>query len=135
MSQFAEKKLPLILFMLTRFRWILFEDKTFLAEFITIYLALKRRTKCQLFRSLNPVVLGVDCFDREMGEIMLMQRTLGRGGGGYFIINSYGRVRRKDFCYDPIPEIWSDIDTQSQNICQILIPNRRSNKNKSTSKG
>ena len=43
-------------------------------------------------------------------------------------------MRRKDFCYDPIPEIWSDIDTQSQNICQILIPNRRSNKNNSTSK-
>ena len=40
--------------------------------------------------------------------------------GGYFTINSYGGVRRKDFCYDPIPEIWSDIDTQSQNICQIL---------------
>ena len=44
-------------------------------------------------------------------------------------------MRRKDFCYDPIPEIWSDIDTQSQNICQILIPNRRSNKSKLTSKG
>ena len=26
-------------------------------------------------------------------------------GGGYFTINSYGGVRRKDFCYDPIPEI------------------------------
>ena len=49
--------------------------------------------------------------------------------------SSYGGVRRKDFCYDPIPEIWSDIDTQSQNICQILIPNRRSNKSNSTSKG
>ena len=57
------------------------------------------------------------------------------GGGGYFTINSYGDVRRKEFCYDPIPEIWSDIDTQSQNICQILIPNRRSNKSNSTSKG
>ena len=57
------------------------------------------------------------------------------GGGGYFIINSYGGVRRKDFCYDPIPEIWSDIDTQSQNICQILIPNRRSDKSNLTSKG
>ena len=56
-------------------------------------------------------------------------------GGGYFTINSYGGVRRKDFCYDPIPEIWSDIDTQSQKICQILIPNRRSNKSNSTSKG
>ena len=55
--------------------------------------------------------------------------------GGHFTINSYGGVRRKDFCYDPIPEIWSDIDTQSQNICQILIPNRRSNKSNSTSKG
>ena len=30
-----------------------------------------------------------------------------------------------DFCYDPIPEIWSDIDTQSKNICPILIPNPR----------
>ena len=57
------------------------------------------------------------------------------GGGGYFTINSYGGVRRKDFCYDPIPEIWSDIDAQSQNICQILIPNRRNNKNNLTSKG
>ena len=61
--------------------------------------------------------------------------TMNPGGGGYFTINSYGGVRRKDFCYDPIPEIWSDIDTQSQNICQILIPNRRRNKSNSTSKG
>ena len=60
---------------------------------------------------------------------------LSNPGGGYFTINSYGGVRRKDFCYDPIPEIWSDIDTQSQNICQILIPNRRNNKNNLTSKG
>ena len=61
--------------------------------------------------------------------------ALPRGGGGYFTINSYGGVRRKDFCYNPIPEIWSDIDTQSQNICQILIPNQRSNKSNLTSKG
>ena len=66
---------------------------------------------------------------------MKAKRHLCDPGGGYFTINSYGGVRRKDFCYDPIPEIWSDIDTQSQNICQILIPNRRSNKNNSTSKG
>ena len=37
-------------------------------------------------------------------------------GGGYFTINSYGGVRRKDFCYDPIPEFLADIDTQSQNL-------------------
>ena len=43
-------------------------------------------------------------------------------GGAYFTINSYGGVRSKGFCYDPIPEIWSDIDTQSQDVCQILIP-------------
>ena len=49
-------------------------------------------------------------------------------GGGYFTINSYGGLRRKDFCYDPIPEILSDIDNQSHNICQILILNRRNNK-------
>ena len=57
--------------------------------------------------------------------------------GGYFTVNSYGGVRRKDLCYDPIPEIWSDIDTHSLNLCQILIPNRRNNKkkNNSTSKG
>ena len=35
----------------------------------------------------------------------------------------YGGVRHKDFCYDPIPDIWSDIDSQSQNFYQILIPN------------
>ena len=68
-------------------------------------------------------------------EICHAEIAQSRGGGGYFTINSYGGVRRKDFCYDPIPEIWSDIDTQSQKICQILIPNRRSNKSNSTSKG
>ena len=40
-------------------------------------------------------------------------------GGEYFIINSYGLVRRKDFCYDPISKIWSDIDTQSQNFEEV----------------
>ena len=34
-------------------------------------------------------------------------------------MNSYGGVRRKDFCYDPIPEIWSNIDTQSQNFEEV----------------
>ena len=43
-------------------------------------------------------------------------------GGGYYTLNSHGGVRRKDFCHDPIPEIWSDIDTQLQNTCQVLIP-------------
>ena len=75
---------------------------------------------------------------RRLGHIGFFQSLLNSAiprGGGYFTINSYGGVRRKDFCYDPIPEIWSDIDTQSQNICQILIPNRRSNKSNLTSKG
>ena len=36
---------------------------------------------------------------------------------------SYLGVRRKNLYYDLVQEIWSDIDTQSQNICQILIPN------------
>ena len=67
--------------------------------------------------------------------ISISKKVYRGGGGGYFTINSYGGVRRKDFCYDPIPEIWSDIDTQSQNICQILIPNRRSNKSNLKSKG
>ena len=66
---------------------------------------------------------------------LIPQRNNYFPGGGYFTINSYGGVRRKDFCYDPIPEIWSDIDTQSQNICQIVIHNRRSSKNNSTSMG
>ena len=72
----------------------------------------------------------------SLGRCCLIENAISPGGGGgYFTINSYGGVRRKDFCYDPIPEIWSDIDTQSQKICQILIPNRRSNKSNSTSKG
>ena len=78
-----------------------------------------------------------DILDTAQGQLMTLLIVQYRepGGGGYFTINSYGGVRRKDFCYDPIPEIWSDIDTQSQNICQILIPNRRRNKSNSTSKG
>ena len=77
---------------------------------------------------MNACLSDFDGFEKGTG------RRAARGGG-YFTINSYGGVRRKDFCYDPIPEIWSDIDTQSQNICQILIPNRRSNKSNLTSKG
>ena len=45
--------------------------------------------------------------------------------GRYFTINSYGGVRRKDFCYDPIPEIWSDIDIQSQNVDEVTKTVRR----------
>ena len=45
-------------------------------------------------------------------------------GGGYFTINSYGGVRRKDLCYDPIPEFLSDIDTQSQNFEEVTKPIR-----------
>ena len=45
--------------------------------------------------------------------------TIFTRGGGYFTINLYGGVRRKDFCYDSIPEIWSDIDTQSQNFEEV----------------
>ena len=41
--------------------------------------------------------------------------------GGYFIINSYGGVRRND----PIPEIWSDTDTQSQNFEEVTKTIRR----------
>ena len=40
-------------------------------------------------------------------------------------MNSFGVVRRKDFCYDPIPEIWSDIDTQSQNFEEATKTIRR----------
>ena len=40
-------------------------------------------------------------------------------------MNSYGGVRRKDFCYDPIPEIWSDINTQSHNFEQVTKAIRR----------
>ena len=47
------------------------------------------------------------------------------GGGGYFAINSYGGVRRKDFCYDPIPEFLSDIDTQFQNFEEVTKTIRR----------
>ena len=43
------------------------------------------------------------------------------GEGEYFT----GVVRLKDFCNDPIPEIRSDIDTESQDVCQILIPSPR----------
>ena len=62
---------------------------------------------------------GFDCKVHNLGKTASMSR------GRYFTIDSYGGVRRKDLCYDPIPEILSDIDTQSQNFCQILIPDPR----------
>ena len=40
-------------------------------------------------------------------------------------MNSYGGVRCKDFCYDPIPEFLSDIDTQSQNFEEVTKTIRR----------
>ena len=56
-------------------------------------------------------------------------KKLQNPGGGTSLIHSYGGVRRKHFCYDPIPEIWSgtdtnprilsDNDTQSQNFEEV----------------
>ena len=39
--------------------------------------------------------------------------------GRYFTTNSCGGVRRKDFCYNPIPEFLSDIHTPSQNFEEV----------------
>ena len=40
---------------------------------------------------------------------------------GHFTTGSYGGVHCKNFCYDPIPEVWRDFETQSQNMDVVSV--------------
>ena len=40
---------------------------------------------------------------------------------GHLTTGSYGDVHCKNFCYDPIPEVWRDFETQSQKIWMSFL--------------
>ena len=60
---------------------------------------------------------------RRRGRIVFFFRSFRLSGimdpGGHFTIGSYGGVRCKNFCYDPIPEYRRDFETQSQNMGEV----------------